>query len=183
MPHQCLKCGKVFDENSSKLLLKGCPNCGGTRFFFTKEPLSEDEREEIAEKLDEDLREKIVKLMKGGQKIKFFDKEISLMSKDEKLEKASEKEVENKDAGIVSEEDIEKLIEDDEARKKLIEKLLSRDKKMGYPETIKVRETGDYEINLNGLLKEEPIIIHKNGVYTIHLPSAFNYVKRLKTSK
>ena len=181
MPHQCLKCGKIFDENSSKLLLKGCPNCGGTRFFFTKEPLSEDERKNVAEKLDEDIREKIVKLMKSGEKIKFFDKEFSIPKTVEAEEERDETREDK--IKVADEEDIEKLIEDDEARKKLIEKLLSRDKKTDYPETIKIKEIGDYEIDLNGLLKEEPIIIHKDGVYTIHLPSAFNYVKRMESSK
>ena len=37
MPHQCLKCGKIFEEGSTQLL-KGCPDCDGNRFFFTKEP-------------------------------------------------------------------------------------------------------------------------------------------------
>ncbi|MEA2055536.1 MAG: Zn-ribbon containing protein, partial [Candidatus Thermoplasmatota archaeon] len=27
MPHQCLKCGKIFEEGSTQLL-KGCPDCG-----------------------------------------------------------------------------------------------------------------------------------------------------------
>jgi len=178
MPHQCLKCGKIFDENSSQLL-KGCPNCGGTRFFFTKEPLSEEERRDIAEKLDDDIREKIVKLMRGRESIKFFDKKLTIPRHSE----IGEKEIDSKSVNIANEEDIEKLIEDDEARRKLIEKLLAADKKVDYPETIKIKETGNYEINLNGLLKEEPIIIHKDGAYTIHLPSAFNYVKRAKTSK
>ena len=40
MPHQCLKCGKIFEEGSAQLL-KGCTECGGNRFFFTKEPLDE----------------------------------------------------------------------------------------------------------------------------------------------
>ncbi|HEC72299.1 MAG TPA: hypothetical protein ENI36_01690, partial [Thermoplasmatales archaeon] len=105
MPHQCLKCGKIFDENSSKLLLKGCPNCGGTRFFFTKEPLSEDERKNVAEKLDEDIREKIVKLMKSGEKIKFFDKEFSI-PKTVETEEERDEDREDK-IKVADEEDIE----------------------------------------------------------------------------
>jgi len=46
MPHQCLKCGTVFEEGSAQLL-KGCPDCGGNRFFFTKEALNEKQRTEI----------------------------------------------------------------------------------------------------------------------------------------
>lgn len=43
MSHQCLKCGKLFDQGSYQLL-RGCPDCGGNRFFFTKEPLNNEAR-------------------------------------------------------------------------------------------------------------------------------------------
>jgi hypothetical protein len=185
MPHQCLKCGKVFEENSSQLL-KGCPNCGGTRFFFTKEPLSEEERKDIAAKVDEDIKEKIIKLIGVKTELKFFDKKESkqlakIKAKDvrETIESLTEKPIEGKTEKI-HEENIESLIEDENARKALIEKLTSTNKNADYPETIRVKEPGDYEIDLQGLLHEEPIIIHKNGVYTIHLPSAFEYIKKEK---
>ena len=48
MPHQCLKCGKIFEEGSAQLL-KGCPDCSGNRFFFTKEPLNEEQRAAITQ--------------------------------------------------------------------------------------------------------------------------------------
>ena len=34
MPHQCVRCGKIYQDGSSELL-KGC-NCGGRFFFFIK---------------------------------------------------------------------------------------------------------------------------------------------------
>ena len=33
MPHQCVKCSKIFKENSNEIL-KGCNSCGGKFFFF-----------------------------------------------------------------------------------------------------------------------------------------------------
>ena len=54
MPHQCLKCGFVFEEGSSQLL-KGCPGCGGNRFFFTKQPLNELERDVMSKEIGQDL--------------------------------------------------------------------------------------------------------------------------------
>ena len=62
MPHQCLKCGLVFEEGSSQLL-KGCPNCGGNRFFFTKNPLDQNERDKITEKIGKDINTTILELM------------------------------------------------------------------------------------------------------------------------
>ena len=62
MPHQCLKCGLIFEEGSAQLL-KGCPECGGNRFFFTKEPLDEKQRNDITEKVGKDLNTAIMELM------------------------------------------------------------------------------------------------------------------------
>ncbi len=35
MPHQCVRCSKLFPEGSNELL-KGCDSCGGKFFFFIK---------------------------------------------------------------------------------------------------------------------------------------------------
>jgi len=36
-----------------------------------------------------------------------------------------------------------------------------------------VEQPGKYHIDLKGLLEKEPIVIQKDGTYTIHLPSLF----------
>ena len=62
MPHQCLKCGKVFEDGSADIL-KGCPVCGGKKFFYTKKPLSEKERKKLLEESEVELEaiEEIIK--------------------------------------------------------------------------------------------------------------------------
>ncbi len=35
MPHQCTKCGHVFDDGSASVLA-GCPSCGGSKFLYVK---------------------------------------------------------------------------------------------------------------------------------------------------
>ena len=45
------------------------------------------------------------------------------------------------------------------------------------PETINIEKTGKYLIDIKGLLEEEPIIIQKDGSYTIHLPSIFKMIE------
>ena len=35
MPHQCVRCGKVYEE-VSKEILKGCSDCGSKFFFFIR---------------------------------------------------------------------------------------------------------------------------------------------------
>lgn len=61
MPHQCVKCGRIYDS-ASPVILKGC-ECGSHYFFFFKaqdidikeqtEKLTMDEREEIVKDIDE----------------------------------------------------------------------------------------------------------------------------------
>lgn len=54
MPHQCLKCGNLFAEGSTTIL-RGCPDCHGTRFFYTEEPLTLTEREKMLHQTERDL--------------------------------------------------------------------------------------------------------------------------------
>ncbi|HVL87534.1 MAG TPA: Zn-ribbon containing protein [Candidatus Thermoplasmatota archaeon] len=72
MAHQCLQCGKLY-EAGSKDLLKGCQSCGGTRFFFTKEKISDDARASLMQKADRDLRSVVAELVAGGQKPDYDD--------------------------------------------------------------------------------------------------------------
>ena len=48
------------------------------------------------------------------------------------------------------------------------------------PEVIKVLEPGVYEINIEKLLEDSPIIINKDGSYMVYLPSIFKKKRRLR---
>ncbi|KAA0000120.1 MAG: hypothetical protein FE047_02290 [Thermoplasmata archaeon] len=50
MPHQCLKCGKIYKD--SRYVLDGCPECGGKSFYYTKKPLDEEKRKEILKEME-----------------------------------------------------------------------------------------------------------------------------------
>lgn len=179
MPHQCLKCGLVFEEGSSQLL-KGCPDCGGNRFFFTKEPLSEKERNNITEKVGKDIKTAILELM-GDQAKDIVDQSgnwVKIKPKD--IRKAMEQHrPEKKKIVPEKKEDID-IITDESYRKEAIEKIESEVQKSETPETIDIEKPGKYKIDLKGLLEEEPIIIQKDGSYTIHLPSIFKMIDKDK---
>ena len=169
MPHQCLKCGHVFEEGSSQLL-KGCPGCGGNRFFFTKQPLNETERDIMSKGIGQDLTTRIMELAveKNKGTLKGTETWITLKPKD--LRKMIEDQIEQ-------EEPAEKItlgepISDDQ-RKAIIEKIKAEVDHSDTPETIGVEQPGKYHIDLKGLLEKEPIVIQKDGTYTIHLPSLF----------
>ena len=179
MPHQCLKCGLVFEEGSSQLL-KGCPECGGNRFFFTKEPLDEKQRSEITEKVGKDINSAIIDLMgdqaedmvdKSGNWVKIKPRELRKAMKQQMLEKEKTESTKN--------EEIDKIT-DEKYRSETIEKIKSEVQKSEEPETIDIEKPGKYKIDLKGLLEEEPIIIQKDGSYTIHLPSIFNMIDKEK---
>jgi predicted nucleic acid-binding Zn-ribbon protein len=62
MPHQCLKCGAVFPDGSPQIL-RGCPDCGGAKFFFTDSTMSDDERNKLQEKANKDIKSLIQEMM------------------------------------------------------------------------------------------------------------------------
>jgi predicted nucleic acid-binding Zn-ribbon protein len=179
MPHQCLKCGKVFEEGSSQLL-KGCPNCNGNRFFYTKEPLDEKARNTITEKVGKDLNSTIMELMgteldqvvdKSGNWVKIKPKDVKKVMKKHITERRTQ--------FPESKEEID-VVTDEEYRRSTLEKIETESEKNDTPETIDIEKPGKYNIDIKGLLEEEPIIIQKDGSYTIHLPSIFKMIDKEK---
>jgi len=101
--------------------------------------------------------------------------------KDQDQVKEIEKELEKKETTL--EKEIEKKIEEKKEREEE-ELKIGRPKKVEVEEikfgieTIRIPREGVYEINLDALMKKQPIIILERGkVYFIHLPSAFEKVK------
>ena len=177
MPHQCLKCGLVFKEGSSQLL-KGCPDCGGNRFFFTKEPLDENQRNKITQKVGKDINSAIMEL-RGDQGDDLVDPSgnwVKIKPKD--IKKAMKEQMQEKKKEAIEKKDDIDIITDEEYRKETIEKIKSETEKSEDPETIDIERPGKYNIDLKGLLEEEPIIIQKDGSYTIHLPSIFKMIDK-----
>lgn len=182
MPHQCLKCGKIFEEGSSQLL-KGCPDCGGNRFFFTKKPLDEEERNVITREVGKDINTKIIDML-GGENGDIIDKSgkwITMKPKDVRraLEQHLPEDVKKKKKVSDKKEGID-IISSGKYREAALAKLESEMKKPKTPETIDIERSGKYRIDLKGLLEEEPIIIQKDGSYTIHLPSLFKMIDKEK---
>lgn len=179
MPHQCLKCGRIFEEGSSQLL-KGCSDCGGNRFFFTKQPLDENERNIISSEVNKDITSKIMETLmeenkggidKSGKWVTIKPKEIRKIIKEKIIENGDELKTE-------IQETIEPI--DNERRRAIIEKIKSGKDEIDSPETIGIEKPGKYSIDIKGLLEEEPIIIQKDGSYTIHLPSVFKMINKKK---
>ena len=146
MPHQCLQCGKVFEEGSNAIL-RGCPDCGGKKFFFTKNPLNDAEREDLLKESWVDV-EAITRIIENrtGQKMEEGDEWLH-----------------------VHPDNIRDILADLEEKKRQV--VSSLDQERDTVESIAVDDVGSYRINLKRLLDDESIIIHKDGSYLIHLPS------------
>ena len=152
MPHQCLKCGQVFEEGSSELL-RDCPDCGGNRFFFTKEPLNEEERNSITREVGKDINSVIIDLIGGGDGdivdksgnwVTIKPKEIRKVVEQHLLEK-KRTESEKKEKRVIREIDrFIKQRERPEAQRKRIEKRKEdrEKKKMRRLELKKAKQAG-----------------------------------------
>ena len=179
MPHQCLKCGKIFEEGSSQLL-KGCPDCGGNRFFFTKQPLNEDERNVISNEVSKDITTQIMDFV-GEENKQIIDKSGKWLAvKPKEIRKIIEQHKPSEEVDGESAREDEPDVLDDEYRKSVMEKLKAEQSEFDAPETIDIEKPGKYKIDLKGLLEKEPIIIQKDGSYTIHLPSIFKMIEQEK---
>jgi len=59
MPHQCVRCNKMYEDGSEELL-KGCSECGGRFFFYIKSEHLQKVQEQIKE-LSTEQKEQIEK--------------------------------------------------------------------------------------------------------------------------
>ena len=141
MPHQCLHCGTVFDELTKEILFNGCTECHKKKFTLTKDPMTDDERKDLLDKREGEIRE----LIRRSQEIE-------------------------RPAGIPPESESGK----GEEREMKWVGLSSED----APEVINVVEPGVYEINIDKLMEDSPIIINKDGSYMVYLPSVFKKKKK-----
>jgi len=75
-----------------------------------------------------------------------------------------------KDGGLQGEK-VEDIFE--EIRKRKEEALKETERQREKVESIRVQESGTYEINVRRLMEEGSIIIYRDGAYYIYLPSLF----------
>lgn len=156
MSHQCVRCGSIYEDNDASIL-RGC-KCGSIFFMYLRS-------------------------LADSEKIKTLD--AKLKQKDSSLEKELAKRIEEKKKAedveakeVVAEEaateelKVEPAAETKPKRKGEVEEV-----KFGI-ETIRIPREGVYEINIDGLMKDQPVVILERGkVYFIHLPSIFDKVK------
>ncbi|MBN2734280.1 MAG: Zn-ribbon domain-containing protein [Methanomicrobiaceae archaeon] len=76
MPHKCTQCGREFKEGSTEIL-KGCPSCGGKKFFYIKkDDIHKDILEEKSiKKIAEEKKEEIIEIKpEAKEKTEIYDR-------------------------------------------------------------------------------------------------------------
>ena len=188
MAHQCLQCGHLFQEGSSAIL-QGCPQCKGTRFFYTQKPLAETERRAMAEKAQKDLREVVGEILKstpaaseelqrkvsngGWSQLRPADLRTLVAAAAQKQANAEQalkqaRSWENPDVQPV----VRRAVE--QKRAAVQAAVAEASKAPDHPDTVNIRRPGEYEIDVAGLLERNPIVVHRDGAYHIHLASLFD---------
>jgi len=188
MAHQCLQCGHVFAEGSSAILA-GCPQCKGTRFFYTQKPLTEADRRAMAEKAHKDLREVVGELLKtapgGGddlqRKVATGGWSQLRPSDLRTLMQAAAQKQQNAEQAIAQAKtwenpDVQPLVlKAAQSKRAAVEAAVAEaEKAPSHPDTVNIRKPGEYEIDVAGLLGRNPIVVHRDGAYHIHLASLFD---------
>lgn len=231
MPHQCLKCGTLFPDGTTTIL-RGCPDCHGTRFFFTHEPLPSTAREKLLEKTERDLpallQEILAQPPEPGERIRTVPapdqptpaparprpsepsvpKPKGVLLPGNKLLIKLPKQVRGRVRRALVQWDYEvspsrnpitepprlRLAPDSSPLAQPtgstptvapegplpvsvseIDRRLQRDSR---PETVRIDQPGEYEIDVKRLLESSPIVIQRDGTYLLHLPSIFDSARR-----
>jgi predicted nucleic acid-binding Zn-ribbon protein len=183
MAHQCLACGHLFPEGSSAIL-QGCPQCTGTRFFFTKEALPAAAREAMAAKAQKDLREVVADILKTAPTGEELQKRVQgglgqLRPSDlRELMNAAAANAPPPTPVLDQLPPDPVLVAKTQARRAEVEAEMAKASLAPeHPDTVNIRKAGQYDIDVAALLERNPIVVHKDGAYHIHLASLFDSTK------
>lgn len=198
MPHQCLGCGFAFEEGSSALLA-GCPKCNGTKFFYSAKPATEDERREMQATTQDDLRAVVQNVLAetspsaakemaadGDGWAELTPKQLRKIVKQVQADHKSESKpvspapMSAQLPNAFNDKPVDSPQRLKEARKirdDIIAEFAASNPE-SRPDTVEVQGEGQYDVDLKGLLEKDPIVIHKDGAYMIHLPSLFDGNKK-----
>ena len=142
--HQCLKCKKYYEDEEVPIL-EGC-ECGGHIFLFVKQPQDVDRADKIYEEIETKIRELELEQVEGEK----GQGQQELTTSPAEYEK------------------------DSPGKYAAARKAVQAEKRKFGIETIRVKDIGVYEINLDALMKGHPIVVlSKGGSYIISLPSVF----------
>lgn len=194
MAHQCLQCGRTFPDGSPELL-RGCPQCEGTRFYYTQAPLAREEREALMAQANRDIKAILEELVRAKARPDYEQDVWSPAARERWLQVDADK-LRAHAAGAVQEvappgpaprarapAPEARPHRTEQAQLPLVEErpqptsdtpsLDDSRPREPRPEVVVVEEPGRYDIDVRQLLEKSPIVVRRDGVYVVHLPSVF----------
>ena len=202
MPHQCLGCGFAFEEGSSALLA-GCPKCKGTKFFYSARPVDEAGRKELQANAQNDLRAVVQSVLEEtsptvARELEADDGWAELTPKQlRRIVRRVQEDQKQTDrpktaspppssspaaplppaANDASVDSPQRLKEARLARDAILREFAEAEEE-SHPDTVTIEGEGRYGLDVKSLLERDPIVVHKDGAYMIHLPSLFDTGKK-----
>lgn len=182
MPHQCLKCGKIYPDGSP-MILRGCSDCGGTKFFYTEKALNEIERKKLTDLASKDMSALIKEIFSKGkidknELRKVIEEKISTNGEWIKLKETNthkEDVIRIKEKKIIGVKKVKGIPKQEYRPPTIREKKVKKDK---GPEVIDIVDLGVYNIDVDSLLEDSPVVIKRDGSYLVHLPSLFEKLNK-----
>ena len=140
--------------------------------------MAETERKEMAKKAQKDLRSVVATMLQetapktaakfeeaGDGWAQLKPRDLRKLMKEVQAEKRAAPEWENPD--------VQPLRPGFSDAKKRVAEELAEAAKDEKPDTVTIGKDGEYSIDVRSLLEKNPIVVHKDGAYLIHLPSLF----------
>ena len=192
MPHRCTKCGSVFGDGDS-VILTGCPECKWNKFLYVRKeemsPLKEPKQEDglTKQEFDDDLtkREYEDDLTKREYEDDLTEQEYEDDLTEQEYDDQDDKEIEilmkkqNENTQEMNSvlENIDKALDLVDGNQK--------DLDIDRVDSIRILDSGSYELNLESILKNEDIVvgIKEEGQYAIDLPVILQKSNKATKSK
>lgn len=181
MPHQCLACGHLIPDEEAVRVLRGCQECKGTRFYYTETPMTADERADVTRRAQQDLREVVTEMLQkeapdamadGKDWAELRPRDVRKLVREVQRRHGEAAEATAKDGGWEYEDATPLGIDNSERRDRVMGELAARAAQV-KPDTVDAGD-GHYDIDVKALLEKNPIVVHRDGAYMIHLPSLFD---------
>ncbi|MFB6253589.1 MAG: Zn-ribbon domain-containing protein [Halobacteriaceae archaeon] len=174
MPHQCTNCGHIFPDGS-KEMLSGCPECGGNKFQFLPEGVSDETElstEPQSPDRDQSMTERVGRAAASVKDLVGSDEERTNQSMEDTAQSEARSEVVDdhppRSSGNVKE--VQEPTGDESPDLSSLREELN-----DQFESIRIIEPGQYELNLMELYNREEYIIalQENGRYMIEVPDTW----------
>jgi predicted nucleic acid-binding Zn-ribbon protein len=165
MSHKCVRCGSIYEDNDASIL-RGC-KCGSIFFMYIKSAADEQkiaQLQTVLKQKDTTLEQELTKRIDEQKKAEESAEKDEYLRLEEKTEKA-----EKEERAVAPEL---KIVQPKSRKMRGFDEI-----KFGV-ETVRIPKEGVYEINIDALMRNQPLIILERGsVYFIHLPTVFDKVK------